>query len=252
MSPEGNGTQLDPDDQAVLDRFRRFRDSGDDAIRLALIEEHRWIPQRCARRFANKGEPLDDLEQVGAIGLVKAAGRFDPEMGIPFPAYAIPTVMGELRRHFRDATWALRVPRRAKDLHVRMGPAVEALRHEMGRAPTPSELAEYLSVPEEHVLEATEAGAAYSTSSLDQPTVGGALTAGERVGIDDALLGLKEDRAELAALLESLPERERTIIYLRFFEERSQAEIAEQIGTSQVHVSRLLKASLAKLRAVGE
>jgi len=249
MNHESAGSPLEPDDQAVVDRFRRLRASGDERLRAELIEEHRWIAQRCARRFANKGEPIDDLEQVGAIGLVKAAGRFDPEMGIPFPAYAIPTVMGELRRHFRDSTWALRVPRRAKDLHVRMGPAVEYLRHELGRAPTPAELGEYLSVPVEHVLEATEAGAAYSTSSLDQPTVGGATTAGERVGVEDLLLNLREDRAELASLLETLPERERTILYLRFFEERSQSEIAEQIGTSQVHVSRLLKSSLDKLRA---
>ena len=108
-----DSTPLEAGDQEVVDRFRLLRANGDERLRAELIEEHRWIAQRCARRFANKGEPLDDLEQVGAIGLVKAAGRFDPEMGIPFPAYAIPTVMGELRRHFRDATWARRVPRRA-------------------------------------------------------------------------------------------------------------------------------------------
>ncbi len=244
----GEGS-LSSEDGAVIERFRRAIASGDQRERDAIVADHRFIAERCARRFANRGEPLDDLVQVASIGLMKAVERFDPEMGIPFPAYATPTIMGELRRHFRDATWAIRVPRRAKDLHVRIGPTLDRLHQLYGRAPTPAELAAELQVPEEHVLEALDAGAAYSTHSLDQPSVGGDSTGADRLGAEDALAALKEDRAELASLLESLPERERKIIYLRFFEDRSQAEIAAVVGTSQVHVSRLLRSSLETLRA---
>ncbi len=240
---------LSAEDRSVLERFRRAAGSGSQRERDALVEDHRFIAERCARRFANRGEPVDDLIQVASIGLMKAVERFDPELGIPFPAYATPTIMGELRRHFRDATWAIRVPRRAKDLHVRIGPALDRLHQQLGRTPTPAELAEDLQVPEEHVLEALDAGAAYSTHSLDQPSSTGDATGADRLGAEDALAILKEDRAELASLLEVLPERERRIIYLRFFEDRSQAEIAEVVGTSQVHVSRLLRSSLEALRA---
>jgi len=243
------GSSLSPEDGAVIERFRRAIASNDQRERDAIVADHRFIAERCARRFANRGEPLDDLIQVASIGLMKAVERFDPEMGIPFPAYATPTIMGELRRHFRDATWAIRVPRRAKDLHVRIGPTLDRLHQMYGRAPTPAELAAELQVPEEHVLEALDAGAAYSTHSLDQPSATGDATGADRLGADDALAALKEDRAELASLLEVLPDRERKIIYLRFFEDRSQAEIAAVVGTSQVHVSRLLRSSIEALRA---
>ncbi len=248
-APERREGSLSSEDGAVIERFRRAIASGDPREREAIVADHRFIAERCARRFANRGEPLDDLVQVASIGLMKAVERFDPEMGIPFPAYATPTIMGELRRHFRDATWAIRVPRRAKDLHVRIGPTLDRLHQMYGRAPTPAELAAELQVPEEHVLEALDAGAAYSTHSLDQPSVTGDATGADRLGAEDALKALKEDRAELASLLEALPARERKIIYLRFFEDRSQAEIAAVVGTSQVHVSRLLRSSLEALRA---
>ena len=229
----------------LTDSFREYRRTGDSGLRDRLVEAHRWMAISSARRFANRGEPLDDLIQVASVGLFKAVERFDPEMGVPFLGFAKPTILGELRRHFRDATWAVRVPRRAKDLHVRLSSTIETLSQRLGRAPTPAELAEDLGVDEEDVLEAIDAGAAYRSSSLDQlvetsPSPAASESAGQRTRM--------EDRDQLARLLEHLPERERRIVYLRFYEDMSQQEIADIVGTSQVHVSRLLRSSLGRLR----
>src|SRR3954453_4706304 len=147
-------------------RFRRLRETGDRRLRNELIEDHRWVAVRCARRFDHRGEPLDDLIQVGQLGLLKAVERFDPDVGVSFASYAIPTVMGELRRHFRDATRAIKVPRRVKDLHVDLGNAVDFLSAEHGHPPPPNEIAEHLGGTVDAVLEAIEAGGAYRTSPL--------------------------------------------------------------------------------------
>jgi RNA polymerase sigma-B factor len=242
--------------ESVDARFRRLRETGDRKLRNELIEEHRWVAVHCARRFDRRGEPLDDLIQVGQLGLLKAVERFDPEVGVSFASYAIPTVMGELRRHFRDATWAVKVPRRVKDLHVDLGNAVEFLSSERGRPPTPVELAAHLGVRVDDVLEALEAGGAYRTA----PLVGGGGSdddsdnrrEGATLKVEDNLLLGADDRLLVTQLLDTLPERERTIVELRFYAGLSQSEIADQVGVSQVHVSRLLRSSLAALqRAAG-
>ncbi|HEX4819891.1 MAG TPA: SigB/SigF/SigG family RNA polymerase sigma factor [Acidimicrobiales bacterium] len=240
--------------ETVEDRFRRHRETGDRQLRNELIEEHRWVAVHCARRFDHRGEPLDDLIQVGQLGLLKAVTRFDPEVGVSFASYAIPTVMGELRRHFRDATWAIKVPRRVKDLHVDLGNAVDFLSGENNRPPTPNEIAEHLGVSVDDVLEAMEAGGAYRTSPLVSANDD---DDGRREAIalktDDAQLAGADDRLLVRQLLETLPERERTIVELRFYAGLSQSEIAERVGVSQVHVSRLLRSSLSALqRAAGD
>jgi RNA polymerase sigma-B factor len=234
------------DDEELAERFVEFAATRDRAIRDELIERHRWVAERCARRFAQRGEPYDDLFQVAMLGVFKAVERFDPNHGAPFVGFAMPTVLGELRRHFRDATWSVRVPRRAKDLHVRISPAIENLSQTLSRPPTPAELAKELDATEEQVLEAIEAGAAYRSSSLDQLTAAGV----GGVGVDPVSeVSRSDERDEIARLLDTLPERERRIIYLRFYEEMSQQEIASIVGTSQVHVSRLIRAAVAKMRS---
>jgi RNA polymerase sigma-B factor len=233
------------------DDYRRLCETGDPALRDMLLEAHRWIVVHCARRFADRGEPLDDLMQVGQIGLLKALERFDPEFGSSFATFAVPTVLGEIRRHFRDATWAVRVPRRLKDLHVELAPAKEHLTSLLGRTPSADELADFLRVGVEDVLEALEAGGGYRTSPLTMP--GRDAEEPERDApaleiVDTDLLGT-DDRVYVERLLATLPERERQIVTLRFFGELSQSEIAEIVGLSQVHVSRLLRACLTALQA---
>ena len=239
----------------IVQRFVVYRASGDRELRNALIDDHRWVAVHCARRFANRGEPLDDLIQVGQLGLLKAVQRFDPDVGVSFASYAIPTVMGELRRHFRDATWSIKVPRRVKDLHVDLAAAVEYLSGEVGRPPRPDELAEYLGITVDEVLEALEAGAGYRASSLTPMMTNDPDSAveGSVLRKDDAELAGAEDRLLVEQLLRELPARERRILELRFYAGLSQSEIAERVGISQVHVSRLLRGSLASLqRAIEE
>ncbi|MGH9119037.1 MAG: SigB/SigF/SigG family RNA polymerase sigma factor [Acidimicrobiales bacterium] len=236
----------------VIERFVRYRRTGDRRLRNELIEEHRWVAVHCARRFDNRGEPLDDLIQVGMLGVLKAAERFDPEVGVSFTTFAIPTALGELRRHFRDTTWAVRVPRRMKDLHVELGAAVEFLTGELGRVPRIPELARHLGVSHDVVLETMEASGAYRAAPLasgsDDDRDGGSES--EAVGALDADLALADDRLTVRALLRGLAPRERRIVYLRYFDGLSQSEIAEIVGVSQVHVSRLLRASIDRLHDV--
>jgi RNA polymerase sigma-B factor len=234
----------------VIDRFVRFRTTGDRQLRNELIEEHRWVAVHCARRFNNRGEPLDDLIQVGMLGVLKAAERFDPDVGVSFTTFAIPTVMGELRRHFRDTTWAVRVPRRMKDLHVEIGAAVEFLTAQLQRVPGVDELARHLGVTGDQVLETMEASGAYRAGPLapagDDERDGG--NDAEAVGGLDADLVLADDRLTVRSLLRGLAPRERRIVYLRYFDGLSQSEIADLVGVSQVHVSRLLRASIERLQ----
>ncbi|MDQ4010477.1 MAG: RNA polymerase sigma factor SigF [Actinomycetota bacterium] len=221
-----------------------------DQLRDRLVTAHLPLAHHIARRFSHRGEPRDDLEQVASVGLIHAVDRFEPERGSDFLSFAVPTITGEVRRYFRDHAWAMRVPRRLKDLHVAIGSAMSVLSQQHGRAPTVSELAEYLSLPREQVLEGLEAAAGYRTSSLDSllDADGAGTLLEEIVGTADAELGRVEYRTTLAPLLDRLPERECAILKLRFFAGLTQSEIAQQIGLSQMHVSRLLSRTLARLR----
>jgi len=229
-----------------LSKFREYRRTGDRAIRNELVEEFAPLGYGCARRFANRGEPLDDLRQVALLGILKAVERFDPERGLPVPAFAVPTVLGELRRHFRDKGWMMRVPRRLQELHLQLDDIVTTLSQRHGRAPTTAEVAEAAGVAEEDVLEAMEAGHCYRPSSIDAATPD-TEPASATLGTRDLRFNAVEDRATITHLLERLSPRERRVVYLRFFEDRTQSEIAKEIGVSQMHVSRLLSRSLATL-----
>jgi RNA polymerase sigma-B factor len=235
----------------VEEAFARFKETGDRRLRDQLVLDHEWIAAYVARRFLDRGEPFDDLVQVARLGLVKAVERFDPSQGTPFAGYAIPTVLGEVRRHFRDATWSVRVPRRAKERSLEVTKVASALGQELGRAPTVAELANRMQVTEDLVIEALEAASAYRTTSLSITRDDGREQVMESIGIgDDDRLTSAPDRVSLQAALAALPVRERKIVYLRFYEGLTQSEIAEQVGTSQVHVSRLLRSSLTRLQAL--
>jgi RNA polymerase sigma-B factor len=247
-SPDQNPDQS-PDqsaeEQASLERFREYRRTHDRVLRNRLIEDNLDLARTLARRFANRNEPLDDLEQVAMLGVLKAVERFDPDRGTPFAAFAVPTVVGELRRHFRDRGWMVRVPRRVQDLHLRIGAMISELSQELGRSPTPAEIADAAGVRDEDVLEALDAGNRYRPASLDLGATGSDVNA--RLGRADSELASVEDRATLLRILHRLPERERRVMYMRYFQDMTQAEIAEAIGVSQMHVSRLLTRSLALL-----
>lgn len=219
-------------------------DARDDLVRL-----HLPLVEHCARRFANRGEPLDDLVQVGTIGLLKAIDRFDPDRGVEFSTYATPTVLGEIKRHFRDRGWAIRVPRRLQELRLAIARARGELAQKLGRSPTVDEIAEHLQVSTESVLEGIESAHAYSTLSLDAGD-GDDSPASILMGmgaVDPAIENI-DIRESLKPLLGRLPDREKKILMLRFFHGLTQAQIAEQIGISQMHVSRLLNRTLAQLR----
>jgi RNA polymerase sigma-B factor len=220
-------------------------------LREQLLTGYLPVAHHLAQRYARRGVPIDDLVQVATIGLINAVDRYDPAVGGGFLAYAVPTMRGELRRYFRDHTWSMRVPRRIKDLHVAVSRASTALSVELGRAPRPSEIAGRLDVPLDDVLEALQASEAYTSRSLDTAMayeVDGQTKLGDLLGQADARLELVEYRHALRPMLAELPERERTILVLRFFGDMTQTQIAEQIGVSQMHVSRLLSQTLARLR----
>ena len=219
-------------------------------LRDQLVRGHLPVAQHIARRFAHRGEPLDDLEQVATVGLINAVDRFEPDRGVDFLSYAVPTITGEVRRHFRDHGWAMRVPRSLKDLHVTLGAATLELSQRYGRAPTVTELARHLDLPREQIIEGLEAAHAYRGKSLDSLLVDeeGSSTLAELIGTADRELERVEYRESLKPLLAELSERERTILLLRFFGNLTQTQIAEQIGISQMHVSRLLTQTLASLR----
>jgi len=222
------------------------------AVRDRLVEMHLPLVRHLALRFRNRGEPLDDLVQVGTIGLIKAVDRFDLEREVEFSTYATPTVVGEIKRHFRDKGWAIRVPRRLQELRQQISIASQDLGQKFGRSPTVAELSTHLGVSEEDILEGLESASAYSTMSLDAGTEGdddGPPAMLDTLGIDDAALEGVEYRESLKPLLAALPPRERHIIALRFFHNMTQSQIAEEIGISQMHVSRLLAKTLVRLRA---
>jgi RNA polymerase sigma-B factor len=229
------------DEVWLAESLLQYGVSRDRALRDEIAARTSWIAVRSARRFADSGEPFDDLVQVAQIGLLKSIDRFDSTHGVPFGAYATPTIIGELRRHFRDHTWSVHVPRRAKDIRAAVNTASDELSKQLGRSPQVAEIASRLNVSPELIIEALEANSAYRAYALD-PAGTGREPAVE-TNLDDVL-----DRELIAKLLERLPVRERKILYLRFFEELSQAQIADQMGTSQVHVGRLIASSLTELR----
>ena len=215
------------------------------------MEAHLGLAHQLAHRFTNRGETYEDLVQVASLALIKSVDRFDPERGVEFSTFATRTVLGELKRHFRDKGWAVRAPRRIQELYLELGPAIESLSQELGRPPTVAEMARATGAEEESVLEALEAGQSYRATSIDVPgRQEEPMTS--RLGDIDAGFADTEDRMVLGLSLARLPERERLILSLRFVEGLTQSEIATRVGISQMHVSRLLTASLAKLREVFE
>ncbi|MFE2124652.1 MULTISPECIES: RNA polymerase sigma factor SigF [Streptomyces] len=218
-------------------------------LRNRLVRMHLPLVEHLARRFRNRGEPLDDLTQVATIGLIKSVDRFDPDRGVEFSTYATPTVVGEIKRHFRDKGWAVRVPRRLQELRLSLTTATAELSQQHGRSPTVHELAERLGISEEEVLEGLESANAYSTLSLDVPDTDDESPAvADTLGAEDEALEGVEYRESLKPLLEGLPPREKRILLLRFFGNMTQSQIAQEVGISQMHVSRLLARTLAQLR----
>jgi RNA polymerase sigma-B factor len=229
--------------------FAAYGSDHDPALRDQLVAAHLGLAEYLARRFANRGEALDDLVQVASLGLVKAVDRFDLALGVEFSTYATRTIVGELKRHFSDKGWALRAPRRMQELHLRLDEVIGALSQELGRSPTISELAAKVKVSEEEVLEALEAGQAYRFASLDAPANNEEdETLGTSLGDNGTSLAYVESRATMLPLLAHLAPRERLILRMRFFDGLTQSEIADRIGISQVHVSRILARSVARLR----
>lgn len=245
----------DPNDRsgarAMFIELRKLPEGSPDRaeLRNQLVRMHLPLVEHLARRFRNRGEPLDDLTQVATIGLIKSVDRFDPERGVEFSTYATPTVVGEIKRHFRDKGWAVRVPRRLQELRLALTTATAELSQQHGRSPTVHELAERLGISEEEVLEGLESANAYSTLSLDVPDTDDESPAvADTLGAEDEALEGVEYRESLKPLLEDLPPREKRILLLRFFGNMTQSQIAQEVGISQMHVSRLLARTLAQLR----
>lgn len=250
---DANVAGLEPDQDLGMDRGGDGlgEDVGDKERSRRLIVEHIGLARQLARRYAGRGEPLEELVQVAMVGLVQAAARFDPERGSPFSSFAVPTILGEIRRHFRDHCWSVRVPRRLHDVHLAMNRASESLAARLKRAPTIRELADELDITEEEVLESQEIGRAYTALSLDCP-VGGeedSATLGELVGGDDDAYEYVENREAVRRILPQVPPRERRILYLRFYKGHTQSQIAEAFGISQMQVSRLLSRTLLNIRS---
>jgi RNA polymerase sigma-B factor len=232
--------------------LRRYHEQGDLAARKQLIEQYMSLVRSLARRYSYRGEQLEDLVQIGAIGLIKAIDRFDVNRGVELTTYATPNIIGEIKRHFRDRGWAVRVPRGLQELNIQLSRLIEELTVQLGRSPTIAELAKGAGVSEEEVLEALESGRAYSSLSLSAGSAGqdedGELDPLESLGTEEHQYEVSEDRAVLAPGFRVLDERERKILHLRFFEGLTQSQIAQQVGISQMHVSRLIRRSLEKIR----
>jgi RNA polymerase sigma-B factor len=232
-------------DETTAERFERYQRDGNRSVRNALVLEHRWIAEYCARRFARRGEPIDDLLQVAQLGVLKAVERFDPDRGVNFPGFAIPTVLGELRRHFRDQTWPLRVSRRVKDLTVQLIGATPALSQCLGRGPSAEDLADHLHVTAAEVDEATAALRSYRTLSL-VPLLDDDDAGGDTLGWDDE--SMDPENTVLRSAIAQLDPADQYIVVLRFFRGLTQSEIAHRVGTNQVQISRRLRHVLGQLR----
>lgn len=232
--------------------FREYARTRDGHVRDQLIAMHQNLVRFLAGKFANRGEPLDDLVQVGTIGLINAVDRYDADRGNKFSTYATPTIVGEIRRYFRDKAWSLKVPRRLQELNLAANKAVDILSVKFGRSPTIPEIAAAIGASEEETLEAIELGNAYDTVSLDSrmstESESAPMTLAEFVGGEDETLTALQQYGDLAAAIESLEEREKAIIQLRFFKDLSQAEVAKKLNISQMHVSRLQHRALDNLK----
>jgi RNA polymerase sigma-B factor len=240
-------------DRALLERWQR---DGDQTARDELIERLLPLARRMARRYRRAEDPLDDLVQVAVMGLVKAIDRFDPRRETAFSSYAVPTMLGELKRHFRDHGWALHVPRGMQERVMAVDGEVRELGRSLGRSPSAIEVGASLGISEEDVLEAMEASSAYEAISLESHRYAGdaddGATYAERVGEEDARYDLVEYEVTIAPVMRALPARDRVVLHLRFVEDMTQAEIADRVGVSQMHVSRIIRRSLERLRAVAE
>ncbi|WP_236796919.1 SigB/SigF/SigG family RNA polymerase sigma factor [Amycolatopsis sp. GM8] len=245
--------ELSGDDKTVL--FTQLAETGAgerrrEELRTALVTEYLPVAEHIARRFAGRGEAHEDLVQVARVGLINAVDRFEPGRGTDFLSFAVPTIMGEVRRHFRDASWSVRVPRRLKELHLQISRASGELGQRLGRAPTPSEIARTLGLSVDEVSDGLQAGNAYAAVSVDRPTgvEGDSASLADTLGEEDSGLESVENHEALRPLLRELPERERRILMLRFFGNLTQTQIAARVGISQMHVSRLLAQTLQQLR----
>ncbi len=219
--------------------------------REALVHLHLALVEHCARRFRNRGEPFEDLVQVGTIGLIKSVDRFDTDRGVEFSTYATPTIIGEIKRYFRDKGWAIRVPRRLQEMRMQISAATADLTQSLGRSPTPREIGEAIGCSVEEIIEGLESSNAYATLSLDatDDSDDGGQSMLDAIGVDDDALEQVEIRESVKPLLENLPPREKRILLLRFFKNMTQSQIAAEIGVSQMHVSRILTRTLDELRA---
>lgn len=239
----------------TVDLFREYAQSRDPRLRDRLIAAHANLVTFLAAKFANRGEPLEDLISVGNIGLVNAVDRFDPDRGVQFSTFATPTIVGEIRRHFRDKAWSLKVPRRLKELNQMAAKASARLTQQLGHAPAIHDLAKEIGASEEDTLAALELGNAYETLSVDAPFQGesaSSATPAESLGESDADLKKLEQFDDLNRALECLGERERSILYFRFFKDLSQTEVAKRLNISQMHVSRLQTRALRRLKQLLE
>jgi RNA polymerase sigma-B factor len=246
------GERFDREQTRAL--FEHYAATRDTAIREQLVLAHLNLVRYLASRFANRGEPLDDLIQVGTLGLIKAIDRFDPTRGIEFTTYVTPTVIGEIKRHFRDKGWAIRVPRRLQELNVAVNRALDTLSAQLARSPSVSDLATALGATEEEIIEAQELGQAYAPLSLDVEVAGDSdrknATLMDYLGREDPDMRLLEDKDLLGRAFGVLDPRERVIVYLRYYEHASQSEIAVRLRVSQMHVSRLQQRALAKMKGL--
>lgn len=239
------------DKQKTRELFRRYKEDGDMEAREQLVMSHLNLVRFLANKFKNRGEPLDDLVQVGYLGLLKAIDRFDPDRGLEFTTYATPTILGEIKRHFRDKGWSVRIPRRLQELSAKVNQATDTLTTQFQRSPTIQEIADYLDASVDEVLEAMESSSAYSSVPLegtgssendDAPSVI------DRYGSEDNELAFTDDRLVIEEALKGFSPREREVIELRFLKGMTQIEISEQLGISQVQVSRLLRRTLKKIQ----
>jgi RNA polymerase sigma-B factor len=259
-SPGGAGRGRQSRIREDLRLLTRYHEDGDQAARSALIERFLPLARQLARRYERQDEPIDDLLQVASMGLVKAIDRFDPTRGTAFSSFAVPTIIGELKRYFRDVGWAVHVPRGMQERALEVNRAVSELSRALGRSPSPAEIADFTEFSHEEVLEAMEAATAYDSVSLEAPRSNsegeGDSDSSEfldRLGGEDPGYELAEYSATIAPELRALPERDRLVLHLRFVEDLTQSEIAEQIGVSQMHVSRLIRGALERVRTgIGE
>lgn len=250
--PKGSGPERSREDRELFERYHR---DGDAQARDQLVERFLPLARQLARRYQRASEPLEDLLQVASLGLIKAIDRFDPAREIAFSSYAVPTILGEIKRYFRDRTWAVRVPRDLQELTLRVDRAVGELADELHRQPSIAEIAEAVGSEQEDVLEALQAGGAYRAVSFDAPRGGGeedVTTLADSVGIDEDGFDRAEERATLATLMATVTPRERSVLRMRFEEDMTQAEIGSVIGVSQMQVSRIIRQAISRLRAASE